>query len=127
MKYRLALALAVSMAFPSAALAGKADVVDAKATLVDKNGTVGFWSFEVTVRHEDEGWDHYANAFEVMNEHGHVLAVRTLYHPHVDEQPFTRTLTGVKIPLDVKRVIVRAHDSVHGYGGVQLEVTLPWD
>ena len=50
---------------------------------------------------------------------------RTLLHPHVDEQPFTRSLGGVAIPSDVSRVTVRAGDSVHKYGGHEVLVDLP--
>jgi len=56
---------------------------------------------------------------------GTVLGTRTLYHPHVDEQPFTRSLSGVKIPGSIKEVTVRSYDSVHGYGGKTLIVAVP--
>lgn len=123
----LAFALAALLPLSGAALAGEVDVVDAKAALTRESDGKGFWRFDVTLRHADEGWDHYADAWEVLDPSGAVLGVRTLFHPHVEEQPFTRSLTGVEIPRDVKRVTVRAHDKVHGYGGVELELTLPWD
>jgi hypothetical protein len=53
------------------------------------------------------------------------LGTRVLYHPHVDEQPFTRSLGGVRIPAEVTSVILRAHDSVHGAGGREVVVELP--
>ena len=77
---------------------------------------------QATLRHADEGWDHYANRWEVLAPDGGVLATRTLRHPHVDEQPFTRALRGVHIPADVTRVRIRAHDSVHGYGPEMLTI-----
>jgi hypothetical protein len=40
----------------------------------------GMWICEVTVRHEDTGWEHYAHRREV-------LATLALAHAHVDEQP----------------------------------------
>ena len=43
----------------------------------------------VTVQHADTGWDHYADAWEVLAPDGTVLGTRTLLHPHTDEQPFT--------------------------------------
>ena len=55
---------------------------------------------------------------------GEIIATRTLHHPHVDEQPFSRSLSGVKIPDAVKQVVVRGHDSVHGYGGEEQRVDL---
>lgn len=48
---------------------------------------------------------------------GEVLATRVLHHPHVGEQPFTRSLSGVAIPAGIQRVRVRARDSVYGFGG----------
>lgn len=105
---------------PAAALAGEADVVDVRAT---KSG--GSYRFDVTVRHADEGWDHYANAWDVVGPDGTVLGTRVLAHPHDTEQPFTRSLGGVKIPAGVDEVTIRAHDSVHKYGGREFTVKLP--
>lgn len=81
--------------------------------------------FSVTLRHQDEGWDHYADRWEVLDESGKIIATRVLSHPHVNEQPFTRSLQNVKIPAGIKRVWIRAHDSVHGYGSQQAEIVLP--
>ncbi len=103
-----------------AVFAGEADVVDVRVTPA-ANG----FSFEVSVRHADEGWDHYADRWEVLGPGGEVLAVRVLAHPHEHEQPFTRRLSGVEIAPEVRRVRVRAHDSVHGDGGDEIEVALP--
>jgi hypothetical protein len=83
------------------------------------------YSFDVTVRHTDDGWNHYADKWDVTAPDGTVLGTRTLYHPHVDEQPFTRSLSGVKIPASIKEVTVRAHDSKHGYGGKTFTVAVP--
>lgn len=105
------------------ALAGEADVVEAK---LDASAE-GTFRAVVTVRHADEGWEHYADAFEVVAPDGTVLATRELLHPHVDEQPFTRSLGGVAIPADVTEVRVRARDSVHGLGGTELVVPVPGD
>ena len=87
----------------------------------------GTWRVEVTVAHADEGWDHYADAWEVVAPDGTVLGTRTLLHPHVDEQPFTRALAGVAIPGDVAAVTIRARDSVPGPGGRELTVDVPRD
>ena len=102
------------------ALAGEADIVAAEAV---RDGAD--WRFTVTVRHADEGWDHYADAWEVRGPDGVVYGTRELLHPHVSEQPFTRSLSGVAIPVGVDRVTVRAGDSVHGWGGASVEVALP--
>ena len=103
------------------AQAGEADVVGVE---VKKTGTEEY-RFDVTVRHADTGWDHYADKWDVLAPDGTVLGTRTLYHPHVNEQPFTRSLSGVKIPAGTPEVMVRAHDSVHGYGGKTVLVKVP--
>ncbi len=106
--------------WPATLMAGKADVIRVE---VDRSGSL--YSFSVSVTHRDEGWDHYADKWDVVGPDGKVLATRTLYHPHVNEQPFTRNLSGVAISSDVESVTVRAHDLVHGYGGKEMNVALP--
>lgn len=101
--------------------AGEADVIEAR---VDQN-SAGAYEFNVTVQHTDEGWNHYADKWEVIDDQGTVLATRVLAHPHVNEQPFTRGLSGVKLPGKMATVTVRAHDSVHGYGGRTMTIDLP--
>jgi hypothetical protein len=101
--------------------AGEADVVDVSVKQTGKNG----YSFSVGVRHADEGWDHYANKWDVVAPDGTVLGTRILHHPHVNEQPFTRSLSGVKIPDSIDKVTIRAHDSVHEYGGKTVTLDVP--
>ena len=103
-----------------AAWAGEADVVAVEA----HQASDGTWRFNVTVRHDDTGWDHYANRWDVVGPDGEVLGERVLLHPHENEQPFTRSLGGVVVPDGVTKVIVRAHDSEHGLGGKTIDVTL---
>jgi hypothetical protein len=107
--------------FSTLAHAGKADVLKVEV----KKTTAGLYQFEVTVSHADEGWEHYADKWDVLSPDGTVLGTRTLFHPHVDEQPFTRYLVGVKVPEGVNEVTVRAHDLVHGYGGKSVTVAVP--
>ncbi len=104
-----------------AAIAGEADVTAVRASA----GGNGTFTFHVTVKHADTGWDHYADKWDVVGPDGKILGTRVLYHPHVEEQPFTRSLSGVRIPAGVTKVIVRAHDKVHAYGGKEFEVALP--
>jgi hypothetical protein len=103
------------------ARAGEANVLD--VTLEREPG--GTWRVSATVQHADEGWEHYANRWDVLAPDGTVLGTRELAHPHVDEQPFTRSLTGVAIPEEVDRITVRAHDSVHGFGGAEASAAVP--
>jgi len=115
-KYRL---LIFILFFSPALMAGKAGVVDVKVNCS------GSCTFNVTLKHADAGWDHYANEWIVVAPDGTILGSRVLYHPHVHEQPFTRSLSGVSIPADIKQVTIRAKDSVHGYGGIEKLVDLP--
>ncbi|WP_281685447.1 hypothetical protein [Thalassobaculum salexigens] len=121
--FRLSLAVLsvlCASALAGEALAGEADVVGVE---IRRSGET--WSFDVTVRHADTGWDHYADRWDVVAPDGTVLATRTLHHPHVEEQPFTRSLGGVAVPAGVEAVTLRAHDSVHLYGGAEVRVVLP--
>ena len=99
-------------------LANEALVQDVKVS--KKNGV---YSFAVKILHEDSGWSHYVDRYEVLNKQGKILATRTLWHPHEHEQPFTRSLGNVQIK-DVSTVYIRAHDSVDGYSSLY-EITLP--
>jgi hypothetical protein len=109
-----------------AANAGEADVVSARVVChaAGEPADQRVCRFIVAVKHADEGWEHYADRWEVITPEGRVLAVRVLRHPHVGEQPFTRALDGVIVPPGIERVRVRARDLVHGYGGVEREVEL---
>ncbi|MFN3147242.1 MAG: hypothetical protein ACE368_19350 [Paracoccaceae bacterium] len=105
---------------PVPGLAGPAEVLAAEAVR-SGNG----WSFAVTIRHGDTGWDHYADGWVIEAPDGTQLGYRELLHPHVDEQPFTRSLSGVQVPAGIGVVYVRAHDSVHGWSDDRVEIVLP--
>ena len=113
------IALAVLCAVSASAAAGEADV-----TAVEARETPSGWTFRVTVRHGDTGWDHYADAWRVVAPDGTVLGTRELLHPHVEDQPFTRSLSGVVVPEGASTVRIEAHDSVHGWGGKALGLDL---
>lgn len=101
-------------------MAGEADVEHVEITALGQ----GSFRVDVTLRHEDSGWDHYANQWDVLDETGNIIGSRVLYHPHVNEQPFTRSLT-LQIPQSVKQVTIEAHDLVHKTGGETFEVEVP--
>jgi hypothetical protein len=101
-------------------MAGEVDVVN----VVAQQTSAQTYRFDVTLRLADEGWDHYANKWDVVDPSGRVLGERILHHPHVNEQPFTRSLSSIKIPDDIDFVMIRGHDSVHLYGGVEYKVDL---
>ena len=81
------------------------------------------WRANVTLKHADTGWEHYADAWRVMTEEGKLLGTRVLYHPHVNEQPFTRSLS-LAIPKDMGVVYVEAHDKVHGWSKQRVRIDL---
>jgi hypothetical protein len=91
----------------------------------------GSWTFHVTVRHPDTGWEDYADGWDVLTPDGEVIKpdpsspfTRLLLHPHETEQPFTRSQSGIVISPDVTQVRVRAHDLVDGFGGREVVVDL---
>ena len=105
-------------------LSGVALANEVKIVKVEFESRYHEWTVRVTLRHDDKGWDHYADAWRVVDERGRELGKRTLYHPHVNEQPFTRSLSGVKIPADQHVVYVEAHDKVHGWSPDRVRVDL---
>lgn len=84
----------------------------------------GSWCFATSVRHNDQGWDHYADKWEVLDLDGNQLGERVLGHPHDNEQPFTRSQCNINIPSEMSKVIVRAKCNKHGFGGKPFIVTL---
>lgn len=107
------------MLFTNIAIAGQAAIQHAE---FEKYGAS--WTIAVTLQHADTGWDHYADGWRVVTHDGEVLGHRTLYHPHVNEQPFTRNLSNVTIPDEINTVFIEAHDKVHGWNPERLEVNL---
>jgi hypothetical protein len=97
-----------------------ANVVDVVIT-ADAGGTFGI---SVTVASADTGWDKYADGWDVV-ANGAVIATRVLAHPHVDEQPFTRSLANVEIPPAIDSVVIRADDVVAGNCGDTMNVLVP--
>ena len=89
---------------------------------VNKGGSN--WRVNTTLKHGDTGWEHYADAWRVMTESGKQLGERVLFHPHENEQPFTRSLSDLNIPLNEKIVYVEAHDKVHGWSKQRVRVNL---
>ncbi len=100
--------------------AGEVDVENVRIVAMGENS----FRLDVTLRHADEGWDHYADRWDVLDQSGNVLGSRILAHPHVNEQPFTRSLT-LQIPPQIKSVTIRANDSVHKLGGKEMKIDVP--
>ena len=102
----------------SPALADPPQVVDV---------TVSGDRVSVTIAHPDTGWDHYADGWEVLDADGNRLGMRTLYHPHVEEQPFTRSLSDVVVPEGATVIYVRTRCNVDGWSDDLIEVPLGAD
>lgn len=91
-------------------LANEVEIVKVKMTK-----HAGSWRADVTLKHADEGWKHYADGWRLVDSKGNEIGKRTLYHPHVNEQPFTRSLSSFQVPAGTKIIFVEAHDSKHGW------------
>lgn len=118
---------AALLLFPAGVLAGTADVLEARVRCRPAPGgrPASVCQFTVTLQHDDTGWDHYANRFEIVGPGGETLATRILRHPHVEEQPFTRSQGRVRISHEIESVEIRAGDLVHGLGGASVRVAIP--
>ena len=87
-------------------------------------GDDGSFTFNVTVQHADEDWNHYADHWLILDKDEQVIAGRKLMHPHVREQPFTRSLSYIQIPDEITEVTIRAHCSVDNYTGENMVVKI---
>ena len=85
----------------------------------------GSCTFSVTLEHDDRGWHHYVNQWDVVTLDNQLLKSRVLHHPHENEQPFTRSLSGVQVPAGLSQVKIRARDSKHGYSAQEFIVDIP--
>ncbi len=104
---------------PAFAAADQPEIVNVS---VKKSGMT--WRMDVTVRHPDTGWDHFADGWEVLDAAGNRLGYRELMHPHVDEQPFTRSLSSLVVPDGTREVFLRVHCSQHGWSEDKKRVEL---
>ncbi len=105
----------------AATTAGELDLREANVTRVSVEPADGRFRLSVTLYHDDDGEDGYADWWQVETLDGERLGRRSLAHPH-GTRPFTRSTT-VELPTD--RVVVRGHDQTHGYGGRAAIVAIP--
>lgn len=82
------------------------------------------WRVDTTLKHNDTGWDNYADEWRVLDASGKELGKRILFHPHENEQPFTRGLQNLHISSKVSVVYVEAHDKVNGWSKDKVKVNL---
>ena len=81
----------------------------------------GSWTFSVTLSSPYDSPDQYADAWRVVGPDGDEYGVRILTHDHANEQPFTRSQSGIEIPDDVAVVTVEGRDLINGWGGTALQ------
>mgnify|MGYP001129214577 CR=1 FL=1 len=112
------LLIAVVGTVTGTATAGEVEIIDVE---FEKSGRG--WDVRTTLRHSDAGWDHYADAWRIVSADGQVVGTRILHHPHVNEQPFTRSL-HLTIPRNLHTVYIEARDSKHGWSPQRVEVDL---
>jgi len=126
------LLLLISSVLASSVFATKFDVETYTSSLdfaqvtnvLASQSSTGSWCFDTSVRHNDQGWDHYADKWEVLDLEGNQLGYRVLGHPHDNEQPVTRSRCKINIPSATSKVIVRARCNKHGFGGKPFIVEL---
>jgi len=98
------------------AIAGELNLEEANVTGVkidpQENRT---YRFNVTLHHDDDGEDGYADRWQVESLNGEELGRRELAHPH-GTRAFTRSTT-IELPEGSRYVVIRGHDQTHGFGG----------
>lgn len=96
------------------------DVVDAELA---RSGDA--WTLSATISSPYDSPERYADAFRALAPDGTELGVRVLTHDHANEQPFTRSLTGMVIPEGVDEITVEGRDLANGWGGRTVTVAVP--
>ena len=110
MKYSIAFIIAAAPVFADAP--------------VIENITYSDGQFNVTLSHADTGWEDYADGWRVELADGTILGTRVLGHPHVEEQPFTRS-SSFTVPEGVTDVLIRASTNSDGWAEDTTLFTLP--
>ena len=108
-----------------AGLTGQAAQADSPSITTAKAQHLGdSWRIDVTLSHPDTGWEHYADGWRILDMQGNELGLRVLAHPHVHEQPFTRSLGNVTLPEGTTQVQIQARCLVDGWAPERLTITL---
>ena len=101
---------------------GSLDLQEANVVGVSVESADDGYRFAVTLHHDDDGEEGFANWWVVEARDGTELGRRELLHAH-GTHPFTRSAT-VSVPEGTTCVVVRGHDEIHGYGGQAATVDL---
>jgi len=111
--------ITLSLVFTTTSFAGQVEIVRVELTKYAET-----WRADVTLKHADSGWKHYADTWRLVDEYGNEIGKRTLYHPHVNEQPFTRSLSDFHIPESKKIIFAEAHDNKHGWSTQRIQIDM---
>ena len=98
------------------------DLREANVTGIDVEASGDDYRFSVTLIHDDDGENGYADWWQVETFDGRQVGRRDLAHPHGTRE-FARSKT-VSPPDGADCIVVRGHDRTHGYGG-QAAVVAP--
>jgi hypothetical protein len=109
MRYALPFLLLAAPAFADAPVVENVAFVDGR--------------FDVTLSHGDTGWDDFADGWRVELADGTILGTRVLGHPHVNEQPFTRS-DRIEVPDGTSEVFIRASTNVEGWAETTTELNI---
>jgi hypothetical protein len=104
-----------------------ADCAHVVGATAQQSASSGLWTFSATVSSSETGWDKYADEWRVLSDQTGMVTVfgtRALLHPHVEEQPFTRSMSGVLVPETFHTVKLVARDSVLDYCGDAFELNI---
>lgn len=95
------------------------DVIEATATFDGET-----WTIAATLSSPYDTPERYADSWRVIGPDGTVYGERFLTHDHANEQPFTRSQSGIEIPDDVDVVTIEGRDQQYGWGGETFELML---
>jgi hypothetical protein len=100
---------------------------EVEITKVELEPTGSTWTVHVTLRHDDQGFEHYANGWRLVDAKKNVIAAQELYHPHDKKKSFTDSKANIKIPSQTKLVFLEAQAKPHGWSKqrVRIDLTKP--
>jgi len=83
------------------------------------------WRFSVTLSSPYDTPQRYADAWRVLDGNDTELGIRVLGHDHANEQPFTRSQSGIAIADGTEVVYVEGRDQANGWSGQRFAFSLP--
>lgn len=117
MKVILASLLAWAMAWP--VLAGPANIAMVKITGIESSMTI-----EVVLKHDDDGWEHYADSVAIFTTAGEKLANVAIKRPHAGHDYISVRLNNLDLPEGTEALIIKGNCSIDGWVGQPVTVSL---